>query len=107
MQVSRSLRRLNPLVTPSPSKLFMDVTQGIADGDNDNTEIKSRQEELDRTRRETAMITAQDHHLHTHAVLLGLLQGDWIARAIQMAAILDLAGLLKDGPKHVEDLAHA
>jgi hypothetical protein len=53
------------------------------------------------------MTNSQAHHIPPQAVLMGYLQGEWIAHSVQMAAILDLAGLVKDGPKHVEDLARS
>ena len=46
-------------------------------------------------------------HVPPSAVLLGYFQGGWIARCIHLAAILDLAGHLKNGPKSIQDLAEA
>src|SRR2546422_379885 len=40
-------------------------------------------------------------------ILLQLLTGFWISQAIYVAAKLDIAGLVKDGPKTSADLAQA
>ena len=53
------------------------------------------------------MADSEKVHAPPSAVLLGYLQGEWIARCIHLAAILDLAGLLKNGPQRIQQLAQA
>ncbi len=53
------------------------------------------------------MTNSQENHVPPFFVLLGYLQGEWIARCIQVAAILGLADLLTDGPRSIQELAQA
>ena len=53
------------------------------------------------------MTNLQEYHVSPSYVLQEYLTGQWLAHAIQVAAILDLAGLLKDGPKSIQELAQA
>ena len=53
------------------------------------------------------MINSQEYHVPLPDVLLGYLEGQGLAHCIQVAAILDLAGILKDGPKSIQELAQA
>ncbi len=47
------------------------------------------------------------HELPPSPRILQMLTGKWITQAISVAATLGIADLLKDGPKHVEELAKA
>src|SRR6476620_8201312 len=57
--------------------------------------------------KEVDMTDSEKFHVPPSAVLRGYFQGQWIARCIHLAAILDLAGYLKNGPKSIQDLAEA
>ena len=53
----------------------------------------------------TLMTKSSDQQQSLSIVLREMLEGSRIARAIQVAAIFGIADLLKDGPKHVAELA--
>jgi len=53
------------------------------------------------------MLAKDDIQLDPHWALYGLITGHYLSRAIYVAAKLGIADLLKDGPRHVADLAAA
>jgi len=53
------------------------------------------------------MTDSEKFHVPPAAVLGGYIQGQWIARCVHLAATLDLADHLKNGPKSIQYLAEA